>query len=63
MAVRIAARRWGRNQDIFIGHQREEMRVVEPILLLTPDLYTTGLAHGPHGTPGSFQHLLLALGR
>lgn len=39
------------------------MWVVEPILLSTPDLYTPGLVHCPHGTSGTFWPFLLALGR
>lgn len=45
------------------GTSRREMGVVEPILLPTPDLYTPGLVHCPHGTSGTFWSLLLALGR
>ena len=39
------------------------MWVVESILLPTPDLYTPGLVHCPHGTSGTSWPLLLALGR
>lgn len=63
MAAKIAAGRGvGARRDLW-GTSRREMRVVEPILLPTPDLYTPGLVHCPHGTSGNFWPLLLALGR
>ena len=38
------------------------MRVVEPILLPSPNLCASGLVHCPQGTSGTFWPLLLALG-